>query len=168
MENNARWLLLIHCIPWEPSRYLVAVWRKLKALGALYLQDGVAALPEDAVIREQLEWLQLRVRRPGKRRGGGRPGTVAEDKELDGALRSSHEEAYDAIAEGAERVRRKVELGGDRRVLLEELGRLERNFRAERRRDYFRSTRGKEVVAVLKATREAARGAAGEELELWG
>jgi hypothetical protein len=38
------------------------VWRRLKALGVLYLQDEAAALPEDAVTREQLEWLQLRVR----------------------------------------------------------------------------------------------------------
>jgi len=93
---------------------------------------------------------------------------MAEDKELVGAFRSSREKAYDAIAEGAERIRRKAELGGDRGVLLEELGRLDRNLRAERRWDYFRSTRGKEVAAILKATREAARGDAGEELEAWG
>jgi len=41
----------------------VAVWRKLRDLGAIYLQDGVAALPEDAVTREQMEWLQLRAER---------------------------------------------------------------------------------------------------------
>lgn len=60
--GEVRWLILIYHLPREPSRYRVAVWRKLKALGAIYLQDGVAALPEDAVTREQLEWLQLRVR----------------------------------------------------------------------------------------------------------
>ncbi len=173
MENNVRWLLLIYRIPREPSRHRVAVWRKLKALGALYLQDGVAALPEDAVTREQLEWLQLRVREAGGEATlwEARPGTVAEGKELVGAFRSSREAAYDTIAEGAERIRRKAELGGDRGVLLEELGKLERDFRAERRRDYFRSPRGKEVAAVLKAAREAARGdvgSAGEELEAWG
>jgi hypothetical protein len=43
------------------------MWRKLRDLGALYLQDGVAALPEDAVTREQMEWLQLRVREAGAR-----------------------------------------------------------------------------------------------------
>src|SRR4030095_15647370 len=60
-----RWVLLVYRIPREPSRHRVAVWRKLRDLGALYLQDGVAALPEDAVTREQLEWLQLRVREAG-------------------------------------------------------------------------------------------------------
>ena len=53
MENQS-WVLLIYRLPREPSRHRVAVWRKLKDLGALYLQDGVAALPEDAVTREPL------------------------------------------------------------------------------------------------------------------
>jgi hypothetical protein len=64
-EHTIRWLILIYHLPREPSRQRVAVWRKLKALGALYLQDGAAALPDDAVTREQLEWLQLRVREAG-------------------------------------------------------------------------------------------------------
>ncbi|MEW6637555.1 MAG: Chromate resistance protein ChrB, partial [Actinomycetota bacterium] len=63
--EKTRWLLLIYRIPREPSRPRVAVWRKLKALGALYLQDGVAALPEDAATREQLEWLQVRIEEAG-------------------------------------------------------------------------------------------------------
>jgi hypothetical protein len=49
------WVLLVYRLPREPSRHRVAVWRKLRDLGALYLKDGVAALPEDAVTREQLE-----------------------------------------------------------------------------------------------------------------
>jgi hypothetical protein len=59
--ERLRWVLLVYRLPREPSRHRVAVWRKLRDLGAHYLQDGVA-LPEDAVTREQLEWLQLRVR----------------------------------------------------------------------------------------------------------
>jgi hypothetical protein len=67
VENayKIRWLILIYHLPREPSRHRVAVWRKLKALGALYLQDGAAALPDNAVTREQLEWLQLRAREAG-------------------------------------------------------------------------------------------------------
>ena len=42
------WLILVYKIPPEPSRYRLGVWRKLKAEGAIYLQNGVAALPADA------------------------------------------------------------------------------------------------------------------------
>ena len=152
-----RWVLLVYRIPREPSRHRVAVWRRLKDLGALYLQDGVAALPEDAVTREQLEWLQLRVREAGGEATlwEARPGTVAEEAELVGAFRSSREEAYRAIAAEAERVRRKAKMGAG--ALLEQLDKLEREFRAERRRDYFRSPLRTEAAAALKGARQAVR-----------
>lgn len=150
-------MLLIYRIPREPSRHRVAVWRKLRDLGALYLKDGVAALPEDAVTREQLEWLQLRVREAGGEATlwEARPGTMAEEDELIEAFRSSREEAYRAITAEAERLRRKAQMGGA--ALSEQLRKLEREFRAERRRDYFRSPLRGEAAAALKAAREAAR-----------
>jgi hypothetical protein len=160
--EKARWVILIYHLPREPSRHRVAVWRKLKTLGALYLQDGVAALPEDAVTREQLEWLQLRVREAGGEATlwEARPGTVAEEGALVGAFRSSREEAYRAIVAEAERVRRKAEMGGGT-TLLEQLGKLEREFRAERRRDYFRSPLRTEAAAALRSARRAVREATG-------
>ncbi len=157
-REKTRWLILIYHLPREPSRHRVAVWRKLKALGALYLQDGAAVLPEDAVTREQLEWLQLQVREAGGKATlwEAVPNTRAENKELVEAFRFSCEEAYRAIAAGAERVRRKAEMGGGE-ALLEELGKLEREFRAERRRDYFRSPSSREASEALKAARRAVR-----------
>jgi hypothetical protein len=162
--ERLRWVLLIYRLPREPSRHRVAVWRKLRDLGALYLQDGVAALPEDAVTREQLEWLQLRVREAGGEATlwEGRPGTVAEEAGLVGVFRSSREEAYRTIIAEAEHLRRKAEMGDG--GVLEQLGKLEREFRAERRRDYFHSPLRLEAAEALKAAREASRageGAAG-------
>lgn len=158
--ERMRWLLLIYRIPREPSRHRVAVWRKLKALGALYLQDGVAVLPEDVVTREQLEWLQLRVREAGgdATLWEASPNTLAEDKKLAESFRYSREEAYEYVIAGTERIRRKADLGGEREALLEELRKLERAFRDERRRDYFRSPLRKKAAAALKAARGAVRG----------
>ncbi len=162
--ERPRWVLLVYRIPREPSRHRVAVWRKLRELGALYIQDGVAALPEDAVTREQLEWLQLRVREAGGEATlwEAKPGTIAEEAELVEAFRSSREKTYRDIIAEAERVRRKAEMGGG--ALLEQLRKIEREFRAERRRDYFRSPLRLEAAGALKAAREAVRdreGAAG-------
>ena len=39
------WLLLIYTVPSEPSRLRATVWRELKKVGAVYLRDGVGALP---------------------------------------------------------------------------------------------------------------------------
>ena len=153
--DKTRWLILVYHLPREPSRHRVAVWRKLKALGALYLQDGVAALPEDAVTREQLEWLQLRIQEAGGEATlwEALPNTVAEGKDLIAAFRDAQEEGYRTVIEGAERIRRKAQLGGDGASLLEELAKTEREFRAERRRDYFRSPLRAEAAEALRVAR---------------
>lgn len=39
------WLLLIYTVPSEPSRKRAYIWREIKKIGALYLRDGVCALP---------------------------------------------------------------------------------------------------------------------------
>ena len=155
--GEAGWLLLVYRLPREPSRPRVAVWRKLKALGALYLQDGAAVLPEDAFTREQLEWLQLRVREAGGEATlwEATPNTVAERNDLVRIFGASRDEAYGEIVEAAGRLWRKAMLGGDGSGLMEDLKKLEREFRAERRRDYFRSPRRDEAAEALRTTRQA-------------
>lgn len=44
-DQQPGWLLLIYRIPSEPTRLRAAVWRRLKGLGAIYLQSSTAALP---------------------------------------------------------------------------------------------------------------------------
>src|SRR5436189_5688953 len=51
------WVLLAFRLPREPSTPRIALWRKLKRLGAVQLLDGLVALPLDDRNREQLEWL---------------------------------------------------------------------------------------------------------------
>ncbi|QND72792.1 Chromate resistance protein ChrB [Tardiphaga robiniae] len=40
------WLLLTYKVPAEPAKRRVALWRRLKGLGAVYLQNGVCLLPK--------------------------------------------------------------------------------------------------------------------------
>jgi len=84
---------------------------------------------------------------------------MAEEALLVETFRSSRETAYRAIISEAERVRRKAQMGSG--ALLEKLGKLEREFRAERRRDYFRSPLRTEAAAALRAARLAVRAATG-------
>lgn len=44
MEKSS-WLLLTYKVPPEPAAKRVALWRKLKGMGAVYLQNGVCLLP---------------------------------------------------------------------------------------------------------------------------
>jgi hypothetical protein len=40
------WLLLSYKVPPEPAAKRIALWRKLKGMGAVYLQNGVCLLPK--------------------------------------------------------------------------------------------------------------------------
>lgn len=44
--KNISWLLLTYKVPPEPAAKRVALWRKLKGMGAVYLQNGVCLLPK--------------------------------------------------------------------------------------------------------------------------
>jgi hypothetical protein len=43
---NSPWLLLTYKVPAEPAARRVALWRRLKSMGAIYLQNGVCLLPK--------------------------------------------------------------------------------------------------------------------------
>ncbi|WP_175836094.1 Chromate resistance protein ChrB [Burkholderia multivorans] len=44
--NALNWLLLTYKVPAEPAKKRVGLWRKLKGMGAVYLQSGVCLLPK--------------------------------------------------------------------------------------------------------------------------
>jgi CRISPR/Cas system-associated endoribonuclease Cas2 len=44
--NDITWLLLTYKVPAEPSARRIAIWRKLKGMGAIYMQNGVCVLPK--------------------------------------------------------------------------------------------------------------------------
>lgn len=56
-----RWLVLIYKIPREPSAGRVHIWRKLKQLGAIALQDAAWVLPQTSRTKEQFQWLAAEV-----------------------------------------------------------------------------------------------------------
>ncbi|WP_019012660.1 Chromate resistance protein ChrB [Elioraea tepidiphila] len=52
------WLLLVYKVPPEPARKRVALWRRLKGLGAVYLQSGVCLLPKSDEHVRQLKMIE--------------------------------------------------------------------------------------------------------------
>jgi len=65
--ETPQWLLFIYQLPAAPSTHRSYVWRKLKAMGALYLQNSICLLPEAAAHRSRLEELRAEI----ASRGGG-------------------------------------------------------------------------------------------------
>jgi len=61
-EERRGWFVLVYKLPAEPTRLRASVWRKLKAAGAVYLQNGVAALPADAAGERAMRGVAQEVR----------------------------------------------------------------------------------------------------------
>ncbi|GAC1464812.1 MAG: hypothetical protein NVS2B16_13370 [Chloroflexota bacterium] len=54
-------MLLIYSLPSQPSRKRAYVWRELKRLGAIYLRDGVALLPQNPLLEKRLHLIVERI-----------------------------------------------------------------------------------------------------------
>ncbi len=55
------WVLLVYRVPTEPASRRVAVWRDLKRMGALYLQQCVCIFPRRDALREELERVTAKI-----------------------------------------------------------------------------------------------------------
>ncbi len=53
--------MLIYRVPSESSRARVAVWRELKRLGGLYVQQAVCVLPDRADLRASIDKVRKRI-----------------------------------------------------------------------------------------------------------
>jgi hypothetical protein len=60
-SDSAGWLVLIYRVPPEPTRLRSTVWRRIKSLGAIYLQNSAAALPASAATERALRKLRREI-----------------------------------------------------------------------------------------------------------
>jgi hypothetical protein len=132
--QRAAWVLLAYRLPREPSTPRIALWRKLRRLGAAQVLDGLAALPHDARNREQLEWLADEVVEAGGEASiwVGELASAAQERQLAGSMATAVAGEYRAVIEDAAAAR--ADPSGPRRRTL---GRLRRELRRIRARDYF-------------------------------
>ena len=157
------WILLSSRVPREPTRLRLAIWRRLKRLGAVLIHDAVWILPADARTREAFEWLAEEIEEQGGTvwvwEGAGL--SPAQDQETIELFRDEANARYAEIGASAEAIR-KVMLrrrsGARRRSLSpaalahaeRQLRGLQRALRLERRRDYFRADGRTQAEAILK------------------
>jgi hypothetical protein len=154
-------VLLSSRLPREPSRLRLAVWRRLRRLGALLLHDAVWLLPADAKTREAFEWLAEEIGEQGGTAFVWEAESLDEpqDRELIRRFSAEADARYAALAQSAGKIlraatrpRRRGTAGIDGRVALRQLRGFERAVRLERRRDYFRAGgRAKAEAAVAAA-----------------
>ncbi len=131
---GTRWVLLVYRLPREPSTPRSALWRKLRQLGAGQVGDGLAALPLDARNREHLEWLADEVFEADGEASVwlSELASATQERELASRMAELVAADYRTLIADAEAARN--EPHGQRRRTL---GRLRRELRRIRARDYF-------------------------------
>ncbi len=164
---QATWILLSSRLPREPTRLRLAAWRRLKRLGAVLLHDAVWVLPADAKTREAFEWLADEIEEQGGSAFVWEAQGLSADQDygIVQRFRAEADERYAAIASSAGAIRRTA-LGRSRRLrssqvaqAVRQLRGLDRAFRLERRRDYFRASgRALAEAAVQTAIRDLETG----------
>jgi ChrB-like protein len=151
-SSRSRWVLLAYHLPRQPSTPRIALWRKLRRLGAVQLQDGLVALPLDARTREQLEWLAEEVTDAGGQAAIwlAEPATAAQERALAQRMAAAAAVDYQTVAKEAEAAR--SQSPGSRRRTV---GRLRRELRRIGLRDHFPPPdreQARAAVAELAAT----------------
>ena len=59
------WLLMTYKVPAEPSKLRVGIWRRIRSLGAVYLQNSVCVLPTSTDHQRQLRMVQSDIEQGG-------------------------------------------------------------------------------------------------------
>ncbi len=67
MNQNtySSWLLLTYKVPAEPSKLRVGIWRRIRGMGAVYLQNSICVLPTSAEHQRQLRMVQSDIEQAG-------------------------------------------------------------------------------------------------------
>jgi hypothetical protein len=125
----SQWVLLAYRLPREPSTPRIAVWRRLRKLGALQLSDGLVTLPLDNRTREQLEWLADEIDEADGETTLwiAQPATRAQERALVERMTATVTAEYETVIAAA-----RSDSAGRRTA-----ARLRRTLRAIRARDYF-------------------------------
>jgi hypothetical protein len=145
------WVLLSSRLPRDPSRLRLAVWRRLKRLGAVLLHDAVWVLPADAATREAVEWLAEEIEDQGGTAFVWEAAGLSsdQDRRLVDLFRRDADARYAEIEATARAIgratsRRRGSRAGASAVArraqaMRQARGLQRALRLERRRDYFRA-----------------------------
>src|SRR5713101_1909012 len=145
------WLLLLYSLPTNRNTERVAVWRRLKKMGAVQIKTSTYLLPDEAAQHEQFQWLAKQIR------DYGGDSTLVRAQEIEGLTRERVISLFNA-ARDKEYVDLKKALQSfvlrrrksDAEFAATQLERLTKQFRELRRIDFFDSPRGHDVAMSLR------------------
>ena len=151
MITATSWLLLLFSLPTNRNTERVAVWRRLKKLGAVQIKTSTYLLPDEPAQYEKFQWLAQQIR------DYGGDSTLVRAQEIEGLTKEKVIVMFnDARAKDYGELRKSLQRFIGRRKKMDaerataELERLTRQFREIREVDFFDSARGHDVAMLLR------------------
>ena len=145
------WLLLLFSLPTNRNTERVAVWRRLRKMGAVQIKTSTYLLPDAPAQYEQFQWLAQQIR------DYGGDSTLVRAQEIEGLSKEKAMAIFnDARAKDYGELRKALQSFIARRKKMEtgdaisELERFTRQFREIRGVDFFDSPRGHDVAMLLR------------------
>jgi len=145
------WLLLLFSLPTNRNTERVAVWRRLKKMGAVQIKTSTYLLPDEPAQYEQFQWLAKQIR------DSDGDSTLVRAQEIEGLTREKVIAMFnDARTKDYAALRKSLQGFIARRKKLDaeeaaaELERLTRQFREIRDVDFFDSARGHDIAMLLR------------------
>ena len=151
MITATSWLLLLFSLPTNRNTERVAVWRRLKKMGAVQIKTSTYLLPDEPAQYEQFQWLAKQIR------DSDGDSTLVRAQEIEGLTREKVIAMFnDARTKDYAALRKSLQGFIARRKKLDaeeaaaELERLTRQFREIRDVDFFDSARGHDIAMLLR------------------
>src|SRR5205807_6218038 len=149
--KTTTWLLLLFSLPTNRNTERVAVWRRLKKMGAIQIKTSTYLLPDEPAQYEQFQWLAQQIR------DYGGDATLVRAQEIEGLTEEKVVSLFNAARdkEYAE-LRKSLQrfIVGRKKSNAEhaaaDLERLTKQFRELRAIDFFESARGHDVAMLLR------------------
>ena len=145
------WLLLLFSLPTNRNTERVAVWRRLKKMGAVQIKTSTYLLPDEPAQYEQFQWLAQQIR------DYGGDSTLVRAQEIEGLAREkviamfneARAKVYAELRKSLQGfIARRKKIDGE--LAAAELERFTRQFREIRAVDFFDSARGHDVAMLLR------------------
>jgi hypothetical protein len=149
--KTTSWLLLLFSLPTNRNTERVAVWRRLKKMGAVQIKTSTYLLPDEPAQYEQFQWLAQQIR------DYGGDSTLVRAQEIEGLSKEKVMAMFnDVRAKDYAELRKSLQgfIGRRKKMDTEttgaELERFTRQLREIHQIDFFDSARGHDVAMLLR------------------
>jgi hypothetical protein len=158
-----KWIVFIYKVPSKPTKYRAYLWREIKKLGALYLQDGVCIVPDTDDVHLFIGALAEKVHQWEGQEFTFLSSTFSKEKdqEMISQFNEARNEEYKELIPWVNRFLEYMEeeeewefSDAQSRKVRDEFQKLLRQFQGIEARDYFEADMGRELRLMIEQCRK--------------